>query len=346
MEMTYAFRNLVTNKFMPDFNYRGNFPFETVFYKTVFSYACCPCAFQHEFFTYISEDGTIDEAVYEDIMSYIVFGRCKHVGQEVPDEWVTETSVYGYQIALVVGTDEAEQDNMSNWRIAVLRKEQGVFQLSMHNIALRRKKYENLQWYIWLYFNFSGTGPLEFRDNAYVYVCNKPDDNQMIFGVKMITLIEALVQTRDTSVVQGVITSMAGSGYMHNIFYKGLLKAYEFTLIHRLEDIMSLLIRYTKFPDREPMGPFLVASIVNNRPDVMKRLFELEIEIQKEKLRPRMLGIICKALRRDDCAQTFISCTPDREILHFTPCEKFLSHPRYLTRSHIAFKYSFLTLVV
>ena len=25
------------------------------------------------------------------------------------------------------------------------------------------------------------------------------------------------------------------------------------------------------------------------------------------------------------------SCTPDREILRFTPCEKFLSHPRYLT---------------
>ena len=26
-----------------------------------------------------------------------------------------------------------------------------------------------------------------------------------------------------------------------------------------------------------------------------------------------------------------IFCTADREILHFTPCEKFLSHPRYLT---------------
>ena len=26
-----------------------------------------------------------------------------------------------------------------------------------------------------------------------------------------------------------------------------------------------------------------------------------------------------------------VSCTPDREILHFTPYEKFLSHPRYLT---------------
>ena len=26
-----------------------------------------------------------------------------------------------------------------------------------------------------------------------------------------------------------------------------------------------------------------------------------------------------------------ISCTPDREILRFTPCEKLLSHPCYLT---------------
>ena len=40
------------------------------------------------------------------------------------------------------------------------------------------------------------------------------------------------------------------------------------------------------------------------------------------------------------------SCTPDREIQRFTPCEKFLSHPRYLTPSHAAFKCSFLTFVV
>ena len=30
------------------------------------------------------------------------------------------------------------------------------------------------------------------------------------------------------------------------------------------------------------------------------------------------------------CSSSF-SCTPDREIQRFTPCEKFLSHPRYLT---------------
>ena len=29
--------------------------------------------------------------------------------------------------------------------------------------------------------------------------------------------------------------------------------------------------------------------------------------------------------------RTLFSCTPDREIQRFTPCEKFLSHPRYLT---------------
>ena len=69
MDRTDAFRNLVTNKFMPDFDYRDNFTFETVFHKTEYSYACCPCSFQHEFFTYISDDGTIDEEVYGDIVS-------------------------------------------------------------------------------------------------------------------------------------------------------------------------------------------------------------------------------------------------------------------------------------
>ena len=307
MEIMEVFRNLVTNKFMPDFNYRDNFAFKTVFHKTGYSYACCPCAFQHEFFTYISEDGTVDEAVYDNIVTSILAGRCRHVEQGVPDDWLAETSVYGYQIALVVGTEEAEQDNMSNWRIAVLRQQVGLFQLSMHNIALLRKKYENLQWYIWSYFNFSGTGPLEFRDNGYVYVCIKPDHIQSIFDVRMITLIEALVQTRDTSVVQDVITSMARSGYMHSIFYKGLLKAYEYTLRHRLEDLITLLIKYTQFADREPMGPFIVASIVNNRPDVLIRLLDLEAEIQKQNLRPKLLCILCETLKRKECAQALIS---------------------------------------
>ena len=40
------------------------------------------------------------------------------------------------------------------------------------------------------------------------------------------------------------------------------------------------------------------------------------------------------------------SCTPDREILHFTPCEKFLSHPRYLTPVAPCVQMFFLTLVV
>ena len=35
-----------------------------------------------------------------------------------------------------------------------------------------------------------------------------------------------------------------------------------------------------------------------------------------------------------DCYQAPMlqTCTPDREILRFTPCEKFLSHPCYLTQ--------------
>ena len=45
-----------------------------------------------------------------------------------------------------------------------------------------------------------------------------------------------------------------------------------------------------------------------------------------------MSGFIGKVAECNTIADRNIhSCTPDREILHFTPCGKFLSHPRYLT---------------
>ena len=40
---------------------------------------------------------------------------------------------------------------------------------------------------------------------------------------------------------------------------------------------------------------------------------------------------VLSVLARKYKGKNYYSCTPDREILRFTPCEKFLSHPRYLT---------------
>ena len=56
---------------MPDFNYRTNFQFQTLFYKSGYSYCCCACGFEHEFLEYIKDDGSIDEDLYEKVLQNI-----------------------------------------------------------------------------------------------------------------------------------------------------------------------------------------------------------------------------------------------------------------------------------
>ena len=303
MEITDKFRNLVTNKFMQNFDYRGNFSFDTVFYKTEFSYACCPCAFQHEFFTYIAEDGTIDEDVYDDIVSSIVARRCKHVVEGVPDEWVTETSVSGFQIDVTVGTDIEEEDNMRSWRLAVTKIQKGVFQLSIHNIALMRKKYVNIKWYLNRYLNN--------RDLAtgYIYICRNLNDVRGKFEVRAITVIESLIQTQDTNLVQCVITSLKGS-----ILGLGLLKAFEYTLRQRLEDIMPILITHAKeFPIcKYDIRSCVIASVVYSRADCFRWLLDYIPETTETDFMKQRLSILCKALKRKECTQILLA--HDREL--------------------------------
>ena len=65
MDVRTTFRSLVTKEFMPHHDYGTTFEFRTVFYKSAFSYACCPCAFEHEFLLYIDRYGNINEDVYQ-----------------------------------------------------------------------------------------------------------------------------------------------------------------------------------------------------------------------------------------------------------------------------------------
>lgn len=299
MDIKDAFRNLVTNQFMTEFNYRDRFKFETVFYRTVYSYVCCPCAFQHEFFTYISEDGTLDEAVYEAILGNIVYGRCNHVGQGIPDKWVTETSVSGLQVATALGTKQAERDNIERGQFAITSNPEGIFQLSLHNIALIRRKYENLAWYLRHYF--TNEKLLNFVDND--YFCHRPNKAQNIFEVKKITVIETLVQTRNIGVIRDVLMSKTRFENDGDIFYISLMKAFEYTLKHRLEDITTELVEYTKFFGPDPLRMYLMVAIVYNRPEILDCLLQIipNSEISAKEIIKRMLCITCEVLKRKEC---------------------------------------------
>ena len=39
----------MANHYMTEVDYATKFAFKTVFYKSAYSYCCCPCGFEHEF---------------------------------------------------------------------------------------------------------------------------------------------------------------------------------------------------------------------------------------------------------------------------------------------------------
>ena len=306
MDMMDAFRNLVTNQFMTEFNSRDTFTFETVFYKRAYSYVCCPCAFQHEFFTYLSEDGALDEALYEDIMSYILFGRCTHVGQGIPDEWVAETSVTSLQVAVALGTKRVEQDNVGRGRFTITRRQEGIFQLSLHNIALCRKKYETLKWYLRAYF--TNTDLLLFMDNDYVLFCHQLNGVHNIFEVKQITIIEALIQTRDVGVIQDILSTNLKFGYFDSIFHGSLIKAFQYSLKYRLEDIATVLVEYTKVCGSVPLRSYLLVAIMYNRPEMLDCLLNIipYSDLSAAEMIKEMLCITCELSKRKECTEVLM----------------------------------------
>lgn len=113
MDRKTVLRNLVTNRYMSDFDYTGTeFSFQTVFYvESRFSYCICACGFEHEYLDYISESGDIDEEVYKKVEHSILNGKCPHVDQ-VPKEYVRETKIFGIHIAAAVGTEKAFTDSL------------------------------------------------------------------------------------------------------------------------------------------------------------------------------------------------------------------------------------------
>ena len=92
------------------FGIDGKFSFMTVFYRTPYSYRCCPCAYQHEYFDYLSDNDEIDEQkerlidedVFNQIIQNIADGKCPHAN-EVEAKYLATSSVLKIHVLAVLG---------------------------------------------------------------------------------------------------------------------------------------------------------------------------------------------------------------------------------------------------
>ena len=136
MDTTHVFQQLVTDQYVFKLSDISKlFSFQTVFYHTPHSYCCCSCAFDHEYLTYISDSGKINDEIHERIVYSIENGKCPHA-EQVPEEYLVQTGIYGIHIALAVGNVQA-----ANGPIEAYSQLEGlIFNLSPYDIAVFKRK--------------------------------------------------------------------------------------------------------------------------------------------------------------------------------------------------------------
>ena len=184
MELEELFRKLVHDQHMEHFDYRTRFKFQTVFYKTQYSYSCCPCGFENEFIDYIGENGEVNEAIYGKIVQSIMEGKCPHVTDKIPDDWVKQTSLSGLHVAAAAGTEIPDIK-----RKEFIATKTGIFRVSIPSLAIEKKRNANIAATV----------------NDFVHCFTKLPENTNIFTVKKVSYFEVLVQTQDTEWVRKVL---------------------------------------------------------------------------------------------------------------------------------------------
>ena len=105
--ISQIFQKLVLNNHMIPYGQRDYvFSFRTVFHISKYlTYCCCPCAYEHENFDYISETGEINREMFEKIAESIRTGACPNVDM-VSEEYVTSTTVQGIHVVAAVGSEK------------------------------------------------------------------------------------------------------------------------------------------------------------------------------------------------------------------------------------------------
>lgn len=140
MNVAEVFRYMLTKKAIPDKVISENqFVFKTVFYyKSGPSYCCCRCAYDHEYFSYISDCDDVDMVIFDRLATAVTDGYCQHATGLIEKGYLRETRVNVFHIAAALGSEELMDTLISglhNETINVSIIHTGLFKLHPFDIA-------------------------------------------------------------------------------------------------------------------------------------------------------------------------------------------------------------------
>lgn len=279
---------------MADFSYHTQeFAFQTVFHRSTIDYCCCPCSYEHELVDYISEDGEINEEMYSRVLENIVNGKCPHV-DEVPTEYVTETTVMGIHIAAVVGPLRAVKKYRHNY----FYKRGKVFEMDPCQLAVLKNKDE----YVSLF------------ESAQVMGCRLCNSNSvwkrsLLYGlrtkgitnriqVQYVSMVELSARRNNLSMFNDVLNSQTA----HNPL--DLARVLELTFENNLSALQRTLFKYLGKGNRRVLVNCAVSALVYDQPAVLARILGLIARNKPEEGSCAVLSDICSVLNRPKCVES------------------------------------------
>ena len=286
MDIKKIFHNLVSNCYMPEFDYMGHeFSFETINYTTAYSYCQCACAFEHEYCDYLSPSGIVNDEVYERVVQSVVNGQCPHVTEE-NEEYVRETGIYGIHLAAAVGTKEALTDPRYQFNSRFGR----LFGLNPYLTAIYKENHEIILMPVLLHFAPKGTYRLlDARRSS--------DDPSRII-VESITILEFCVRRRNIRLLKSYIKL--------NGLDDGVSHALKIVFQHRLVEFEDVLLKdrtwFRYYDNLWTAGICCELAIIHDQSNVLERLLNYLYSVHYDTNNATdKLPQICHVLSREKC---------------------------------------------
>ena len=264
MNVRDNFRNSVFKNTTADFKNSVLYTFQTVFHKSAYSYCCCPCAFDHEFFLYL-EDGQINDEIYRRTETSVVNGRCPHVNQ-VPKEWLEDSWVSNAHIA--VAADNREIDPVLLHMAQDF--ETGIFNLKLSNVVLAKYKTIAAR-YFWLFHvqnyhvNFFLDPGFKIHDKL---VCRRNYEHPDHITVKYSSYLDHCIQAKNEARISHVL---------RNTFYtKSQFKqAMHFTMKENLNELQKVFLDRIKTGESEMIEDFVCSAVMYNQTDILSTVLDM-----------------------------------------------------------------------
>lgn len=201
MDTAEIFRYLMMEKAIPDKTILNHdFAFQTVFYKCGPSYCYCRCAFDHEYFSYISDSGDIDIEKFENLREAITNGHCVHTTKVNNRGFLRDTRVNSIHVATALGLEQMAETFVSGLNkgdIHVCGIHSEIFKIHPYELAVLKHNETVLSMLI--HGHSSKCQPLlpsrkKSLADAFVYA-NEKENN--VVQIENVSLLEIHIKKRE-----------------------------------------------------------------------------------------------------------------------------------------------------